>query len=102
MIEAYIKIHRNVLPVSGTKKEVFSKSLKIASKYGDVIASDELFGIIYLKTKLNLRSLRFPKKIKLSFACIEDQDITIIKFDGVFDVTNMWLMEAFGKEFSKQ
>ena len=102
MIEAYLKIHRNVLPVSGTKKEVFSKSLKIASKYGDVIASDELFGIIYLKTMLNLRSLHFPKKIKLSFACIEDQDITIIKFDDVFDVTNMWLMEAFGKEFSKQ
>ena len=53
-------INRNLLAVTGTK-EVFSKCLKIASKWR-VIGSDEMFGEIYLKTKLNLRQLHFQEK----------------------------------------
>lgn len=39
----YIFINRNLLSVTGTKKEVFSKCLKIARKYGEVRGSDEMF-----------------------------------------------------------
>ena len=98
----YIFINRNLLSVTGTKKEVFSKCLKIARKYGEVIGSDEMFGDIYLKTKLNLRRLYFPRKIKISVAATEVQDLTIIRFGDRYDYTSSWLRDVFGKEFFKK
>ena len=98
----YILINRNLLSVTGTKKEVFSKCLKIASKYGEVIGSDEMFGEIYLKTKLNLRQLHFPREIKISVAATEVQDLTIIRFGDRYDYTSSWLKDVFGKEFFKK
>ena len=98
----YIFINRNLLSVTGTKKEVFSKCLKIASKYGKVIGSDEMFGDIYLKTKLNLRQLHFPREIKISIASTEVQDLTLIRFGDKYDATSSWLLDVFRKEFSKK
>jgi len=95
----YLLINRNILSVTGTKKEVFSKCLKIASKYGEVIGSDEIFGDIYLKTKLNLRQLHFPREIKISVAGTEVQDLTIIRFGDRYDATSSWLLNVFEKEF---
>ena len=96
----YLFINRNLLSVTGTKKEVFSKCLKIASKYGEVKGSDEIFGDIYLKTKLNLRQLNFP--IKISVTATEVQDLTIIRFGDKYDATSSLLLNVFGKEFSKK
>ena len=98
----YIFINRNLLSVTGTKKEVFSKCLKIAREYGEVRGSDEMFGDIYLKTKLNLRQLHFPRKIKISVAATEVQDLTIIRFGDRYDYTSSWLRDVFGKEFFKK
>ena len=98
----YIFINRNLLSVSGSKKEVFYKCLKIARKYGEVIGSDEMFGEIYLKTKLNLRQLHFPREIKISVAATEAQNLTIIRFGDRYDYTSSWLRDVFGKEFYKK
>ena len=81
---------------------MFSKCLKIASKYGEVIGSDEMFGDIYLKTKLNLHQFHFPREIKISVAATEVQDLTIIRFGNRYDATSSWVMEVFRKEISKK
>lgn len=98
----YLLINRNILSVTGTKKEVFSKCLKIASKYGEVVGSDEMFEDIYLKTKLNLRQLHFLREIKISVAATEVQDLTIIRFGDRYDAPSSWLTDVFGKEFFKK
>lgn len=98
----YLLINRDIFSVTGTKKEVFSQCLKIASKYGEVKGSDEMFGDIYLKTKLNLRQLHFPREIKISIASTEVQDLTLIRFGDKYDATSSWLLDVFRKEFSKK
>lgn len=98
----YLLINRDILSVTGTKKEVFSKCLKIASKYGEVIRSDEMFGDIFLKTKLNLRQLHFPREIMISIASTDVEDLTLIRFGDKYDATSAWLLDVFRKEFSKK
>ena len=67
-----------------------------------MVGSDEMFGDIYLKTKLNLRQLHFPREIKISVAATEVQDLTIIRFGDRYDATSSCLMDVFRKEISKK
>lgn len=94
--------NRNSFLVKGNKNEVFAKSLSVACKYGRVIGSDSLCGTIRLKTKLNVRYLRFPRVIKISIVAIDDEDTIMITIGDKFDLEIFDLMEAFFKEFSRK
>ena len=61
-----------------------------------------MFGDIYLKTKLNLRRLHFPREIKISAVATEVQDLIIIRFGDRYDATSSWLLNVFGKELFKK
>lgn len=98
-LKPYIVANRNSLLVKGNRNEVFAKSLSIACKYGRVIGSDSLCGTIRLKTKLNVRYLRFPKVIKISIVAIDDEDMIMIRFGDKFDLEILDVMKTFSKEF---
>lgn len=64
-----------------------------------MIGSDSLCGTIRLKTKLNVRYLRFPKVIKISIVAIDDEDMIMIRFGDKFDLEILDVMKTFSKEF---
>ena len=67
-----------------------------------MIGSDSLCGTIRLKTKLNVRYLRFPKVIKILIVAIDDEDMIMIKFGDKFDLEILDVMKNFSKEFSRK